>query len=51
MAKAWCPYCEELVGIFGNGADPTKTQKRQRFILHPNKKKPGTLCDGGGTDI
>jgi len=50
MAKAWCPYCDELVPIYGNGADPKLTNKRQRFIVHKNPKK-AELCKGSGEDI
>lgn len=51
MAKAICPECDGLVEIVPNGADPTKTNRRQRLVLHPNKKKPGELCPGGGRDV
>lgn len=51
MAKYLCDFCEELVEITPNGADPMKTNRRQRIVLHPNKKMPGTLCPGGGKDV
>lgn len=59
MAKAWCPWCQELVPIQGNGApiykDDTRPlpTKRQRLTVHPNKnpdrKEPD--CEGSGKDV
>lgn len=51
MPLAWCPDCDELIEITPNGADPKKTNKRQRLVLHPDKKRPGELCVGGGKDV
>lgn len=51
MAKAPCPYCEELIEILPNGKDPRTTFRRQRLVLHPNKKEPGTLCPRSGADV
>lgn len=50
MAKAWCPHCDELISIYGNGKDPTLTTKRQRFIVHRNKKTNEPVCKGSGED-
>ena len=51
MARAICPDCEELIEITPNGKDPRVTFRRQRLMLHPNKKRPGELCPGGGKDV
>lgn len=51
MPKYRCPDCDELVEITPNGADPTKTNRRQRLVMHPNKKTPGELCVGSGKDV
>lgn len=51
MAKYPCDYCDELVEIQPNGVDPKTSNKRQRMVLHPNKKTPGELCLGSGKDV
>ena len=51
MALYRCDDCDELIEIVPNGVDPMKTNKRQRLVLHPDKKRPGQLCAGGGKDV
>ncbi len=51
MVRAICPSCEELVEITPNGANPLTTFRRQRLVLHPDKRSPGNLCPGGGKDV
>lgn len=51
MSKYRCDYCDELIEIHPNGADPLTTNRRQRMIVHPNKKTPGELCKGSGKDV
>jgi hypothetical protein len=50
VALAWCEACNTLVEITPNGADPLKTNRRQRIVMH---KKPNTpeLCVGSGKDV
>lgn len=51
VAKYRCDDCEELIEIVPNGVDPKTSNKRQRLIMHPNKKTPGELCRGSGKDV
>lgn len=51
MARYRCEDCDELIEITPNGVDPRTSNKRQRLVLHPNKKTPGTLCLGSGKDV
>lgn len=51
MVKGYCPDCEELIEITPNGADYATSFRRQRLVLHPDKKNPGKLCQGSGKDI
>lgn len=55
MPLARCPDCDELIEITPNGADPTKTSRRQRLVLHPDPKSrrssDRTLCPGSGRDV
>lgn len=50
MAKARCPECDTLQGIYPNGADPKLTNKRQRIDVHKHPTKP-ELCLGSGRDV
>lgn len=51
MSKYRCENCDELVEITPNGADPAVTNRRQRIVIHPDKKRPGKLCPRGGADV
>jgi hypothetical protein len=51
---ARCPDCDTLQEIVPNGADPTKTTRRARLVLHKNPKATmarDELCLGSGRDI
>lgn len=48
--KARCPDCDTLQEITPNGADPKKTNKRQRICVHKKPDEP-ELCLGSGKDV
>lgn len=51
MAKYRCDHCEELIEITPNGVDPMTSNRRQRLVMHPDKKNPGNLCPHSGRDV
>lgn len=50
VVKARCPDCDTLQEITPNGADPKKTNRRQRICVHKKPNEP-ELCLGSGKDV